>query len=415
MIYTRMTSKRDVIIKLLPGLLIGRNVEDVKTVLVPPKNELENCTSGVLLLKTIVQSMRGFQRSNIATIRDYQIQTGEDNKIIKTDTAILSKMEGEYAGLMVYEISSALDHRHLTKVSGQAAEVVGGADLQSGDAQKLFEQVVKHTAEGNAEPAMELLVEMYLHAKEINQNDIAELIASQCGYDALTSLAIVLQPYRNTPSYIDKQFLNSLQTSLYGSTDKANFISSSVYGLCPDIADKYVSIMNSAANPYLSDIIVDFAESVRQKNIVDKLTAFYAKPLTAIKSTKRIAADKKLKYAEAELRVLAALLHDGQEPTCAELLALYKKCALNAPYICDQKSTVNSSSLPFYMSTTFLIARSDALMFLPMTYGDSLSDIGDSDSVISVDRDFIEGRQDRRNRSQCHINHFISRFSRATR
>jgi hypothetical protein len=64
------------------------------------------------------------------------------------------------------------------------------------------------------------------------------------------------------------------------------------------------------------------------------------------------------------------------------------------------------------MSTAFLIARSDALMFLPLTSGDSLGDIGDSDSVISVDRDFCESRRDRRKHSQCAINHFISRFRR---
>jgi hypothetical protein len=414
MIYAMSTEKKKVIANLLPGLLIGK-VDDVKTVLVPPADCLEDCTSGVLLLKTEVKSLTGFQKDGIVTLRNYHIKTDEQNTISGTNVKILSKEGGEHAGLMVYRIDRALDHCHLTEFKGTSAAVVGGADLQSGDAKALFEQVVKDTAKGEAEPAMELLVEMYLYAKENGKSDIAELIASQCGYDALTSLAIVLQPYRTGTRYIDKDFLQGLVKSIYGSTDEAAFKSVSIYGVCPDIADKYVSIMNSAANPYLSDIIVDFAESVRQKNIVEKLSTFYAKPLSAIKSAKRVAADKKLKYAEAELRVLAALLHDGQEPSEAELLALYKKCTLNEPYICAEKATIQGASLPFYMSTAFLIARSDALMFLPMTYGDSLSDIGDSDSVISIDRDFIDGRQERRNRSTCHINHFIARFSRAGR
>ena len=329
------------------------------------------------------------------------------NQIVGSNITV-SKHIAWTDNLPVYEISGL---PNLTEIiTGEAEkEVKGGAELFDKDRVTLFGKVIDDTCNTEREPAMELLVELYGYAKDVDDHESADLIASQCGFDALTSLAIVLQPHRQGEKYLSDDFLRKFTETVYGAN--SSFKSSPIYGTCPNVADKYQSIMESVSNPCLCDTIVNFAELVRQKNIVEKLKAFYDRDCPEIKSVKRRQAPRMLKYAEAELRVLAALLYDGNEPTGNDLKALYLKCSLNKPYICDNVAAV-SSTLPFYMSTAFLIARSDALMFLPLTSGDSLGDIGDSDSVISVDRDFCETRKERRKHSQCSINHFISRFRR---
>jgi hypothetical protein len=379
----------------------------VNTVLLPKVPVPDEYPLSNLLLQTHVSSLNAFHNAqNIATLTKKKVSTDSHNKIHGTDV-VISKSRHSTDKLPVYEISGLPHLSH--SVSQIAAKVEGGAELFSGDRVKLFNAVITQTCNTEREPAMELLVELYGYAKDIQDHESADLIASQCGYDALTSLAIVLQPHKKQGEhYLSDDFLKKFTTAVYGPDN--SFKDSPIYGTCPNVADKYQSIMESVSNPCLCDTIVNFAELVRQKNIVEKLKAFYDRDCPELKSVKRRKAPRMLKYAEAELRVLAALLYDGNEPTGDDLKALYSKCNLNKPYICD--SDLVKNNLPFYMSTAFLIARSDALMFLPLTSGDSLGDIGDSDSVISVDRDFCESRRDRRKHSQCAINHFISRFRR---
>ena len=420
LIYIRVKStmdKREQINQLFNGRVpqwgIVKSWTAVKTVLVPANNITisDDYPTSNFLLQTHVKSLNAFHNAQtIATVSGMKVSTDTQNKILGTDV-VISKHRQWTEELPVYEISGLPNFSEtITKI---ATEVKGGAELHEGDRGKIFDAVIEETCKTNREPAMELLVELYGYAKDIDDTESADLIASQCGYDALTSLAIVLQPKRNQGEhYLSDEFLKNFTNNVYGSND--GFQKSAVYGTCPNVADKYYSIMESVSNPCLCDTIVSFAELVRQKNIVDKLKAFYDKDCPEIKSVKRRKAPRLLKYAEAELRVLAALLYDGNEPTVNDLKALYTKCTLNKPYICDNVAAI-STSLPFYMSTAFLIARSDALMFLPLVSGDSLGDIGDSDSVISVDRDFGESRKERRKQSQCFINHFISRFSRDRR
>ena len=420
LIYIRVKStmdKREQINQLFNGRVpqwgIVKSWTAVKTVLVPANNITisDDYPTSNFLLQTHVKSLNAFHNAQtIATVSGMKVSTDTQNKILGTDV-VISKHRQWTEELPVYEISGLPNFSEtITKI---ATEVKGGAELHGGERGKIFDAVIEETCKTNREPAMELLVELYGYAKDIDDTESADLIASQCGYDALTSLAIVLQPKRNqNDNYLSDEFLKNFTKNVYGSND--GFQKSAVYGTCPNVADKYYSIMESVSNPCLCDTIVSFAELVRQKNIVDRLKAFYDKDCPEIKSVKRRKAPRLLKYAEAELRVLAALLYDGNEPTVNDLKALYTKCTLNKPYICDNVAAI-STSLPFYMSTAFLIARSDALMFLPLVSGDSLGDIGDSDSVISVDRDFGESRKERRKQSQCFINHFISRFSRDRR
>jgi hypothetical protein len=390
-----------------PGIITWAKV---KTVLLPNVSQIpDDYQLSNLLLQTHVASLSAFQKSlNIATLGKKKVSTNTQNQIVGSNITV-SRHSAWTAELPVYEISGLPDLT-VTITGEPEREVAGGAELYNGERKTLFDKVIDETCKTEREPAMELLVELYGYAKDVDDKESADLIASQCGFDALTSLAIVLQPHKNQGErYLSDEFLKKFTETVYGADN--SFKNAPIYGTCPNVADKYQSIMESISNPCLCDTIVNFAELVRQKNIVEKLKAFYDRDCPEIKSVKRRQAPRMLKYAEAELRVLAALLYDGNEPTATDLKALYSKCNLDMPYICDNVSAV-SSSLQFYMSTAFLIARSDALMFLPLTSGDSLGDIGDSDSVISVDRDFCESRRDRRKHSQCAINHFISRFRR---
>jgi len=389
-----------------PGIITWAKV---RTVLLPNVSQIpEDYLLSNLLLQTHVASLNAFHNAQtIATLNRKKVSTDSQNQLVGSNIKV-SKHSKWTADLPVYEISGIPNW--VEDVSQIAAKVEGGADLFPGDRPKLFNAVIDETCKTEREPAMELLVELYGYAKDVDDKESADLIASQCGFDALTSLAIVLQPHKNQGErYLSDDFLKKFTEAIYGAN--SSFKNAPIYGTCPNVADKYQSIMESVSNPCLCDTIVNFAELVRQKNIVEKLKAFYDRDCPEIKSVKRRQAPRMLKYAEAELRVLAALLYDGNEPTAIDLKSLYSKCNLVQPYICDNVAAV-SSTLQFYMSTAFLIARSDALMFLPLTSGDSLGDIGDSDSVISVDRDFCESRRDRRKHSQCSINHFISRFRR---
>jgi hypothetical protein len=382
----------------------------VRTVLLPKVPVPDDYPLSNLLLQTHVASLNAFRNAQtIATLTGKKVSTDTKNQIVRSNITV-SKHSAWTDDLPVYEISGLPNFSDKVEDGKVAAKVEGGAELYNGERKTLFEQVIIATCNTEREPAMELLVELYGYAKDVDDKESADLIASQCGFDALTSLAIVLQPHRQGEQYLSDEFLKKFTDTVYGADN--SFKNSPIYGTCPNVADKYQSIMESVSNPCLCDTIVNFAELVRQKNIVDKLKAFYDRDCPEIKSVKRRQAPRMLKYAEAELRVLAALLYDGNEPTANDLKALYLKCNLAKPYICDNVQAV-SSNLSFYMSTAFLIARSDALMFLPLTSGDSLGDIGDSDSVISVDRDFCESRRERRKHSQCSINHFISRFRRA--
>ena len=74
--------------------------------------------------------------------------------------------------------------------------------------------------------------------------------------------------------------------------------------------------------------------------------------------------NKKERFAEAELRVLSAIAFDN-EPDRAVLEDLYKNCKLNEPYMCADAELVRNSNIGFYFSTVYLIARSDALLYVP--------------------------------------------------
>jgi hypothetical protein len=91
-------------------------------------------------------------------------------------------------------------------------------------------------------------------------------------------------------------------------------------------------------------------------------------------------------FAEAELRVLSATVLDNSNGNydADELLALYRNCTLNKPYMCGDASFVRTAGVGFYYSTVYLIARSDALMHSPGIAGDPLCDVAKDGAFISL-------------------------------
>jgi hypothetical protein len=70
----------------------------------------------------------------------------------------------------------------------------------------------------------------------------------------------------------------------------------------------------------------------------------------------------------------------------AELKRLLKEqCTLNQSYFCANKSLINTSNVGFYYSTVYLIARSNALFYVP-----GLGDGGKSLDSITVETAIID-------------------------
>jgi hypothetical protein len=314
---------------------------------------------------------------------------------------------GDRSNIAVYVISKAL-----VPVDGETADFSnastkkpkkGGADLKNTRAE-LFEQVVRNTCELDREPAMELIVSLYGWALRANKSEIQLLIESQVSYDALASLAIILQPYKSSVYYIEDGELAEFRTAAYGGNE-GTVKSESVYSFNKEMVSIYSGLVEKA-HPAATEIkaaIDRISSSVGKTNIITKLSQFYEKMNDFPLPSKRKNMSAKQLFAEAELRVMSAVLFDNsvtQRLDPRELIELYKKCNLNEPYMCMDRNIVASANVGFYYSTVYLIARSNALLYVPGIGGSDLSHIAAEDAIISVDALLRDSRHTQRENSR---------------
>jgi hypothetical protein len=256
------------------------------------------------------------------------------------------------------------------KVGSKAKK--GGADLSVGRSQ-IFETIIDQMCAGKTEPAMELLYELYFYFSTANA-EIAKLIASQCSFDALASLAIVLQPYKvGGVQYISDADLAGFASKMY-QLDANYQASPDVWSLDRNVLSEYAKLCTGGfddAAKSLQSVSSSYSETVAKLNIISKV----GKAFDALSKSShhypaaRAGLSNHEKFAEAELRVMSAILFDNasQAPSADELKALFANCKLNKPYMCDDRSLVEKSNIGFYFSTIYLIIRSDALMYVPNT------------------------------------------------
>ena len=294
----------------------------------------------------------------------------------------------------------------------------GGADLNDNGTGAplsrfaLFEKILKDhcTHCNNRDVAMEMLVSMYDWAVKNNQ-ELAKLIKSQCSYDTLASLAVILQPYKADPTYIQTDVLNKMISGIMGDGD---FRTSIHYTLIENCAEKYKNLAGSTEyNQLIKEINEtknEQASEMAKPTAVNVLKDAYNKLVTFTNSDKvptlRKTDNKTLLLAESELRVLSALLQENSSLGLEsdDLIALFQKCNLNHVYMCNDSQFVNSASIGFYYSTVNLILRSDAFFYLPGYDGSTTAEIADETKYISLNKTFESDNRVLRKKSQDLVN-----------
>jgi hypothetical protein len=325
-----------------------------------------------------------------------------NNAEIQIDKDFMSR--GDRANISVYIISKALVPAKTEPADFSNAKVEkekkGGADFGSSRS-TMFEAVLTAMAGKTAEPAMDMLVELHCFLTKKGNSDLANLVASQCSYDAIASLACVLQPYKDDKHYIENDVVNEFRTHLYGESKNESYYTkqSEMFSLRENVAADYDKLVGTSCSgaAVVTDLVEKLSGAVGKFNIVKKIKeALGNQALSAALPGKRVNTTVQERFAEAELRVMSAILFDNDNnPDYEALVGLFKKCNLDKPHMLDAESLVNNSNVGFYYSTVYLIARSDLFCYLPGVAqgGVGLNKIFDEDNLVNVNGYFQEKRK----------------------
>jgi len=273
--------------------------------------------------------------------------------------------------MMVYNIDVELvptDGEASAGAKPMKPKVKGGFETKKQTRAKVFEAVLKQMCSCDRtkrNPAVELLVQMLINSEE--DHAVHDAILAQLSNDALASLACVLQPYRDEPTYLSDDAWASL-------SDACSFPDQNAFCYAENIATKYRGYLSEGASKFksLADAINKeqdgLSDGISKFTVVNTVKKFYDEHVSKVAEVKP-GLTNVLAFAEAELRVFSALIQDNDEHTnlnYQELHSLFSnKCTLNKPYMCDSSDQINMSNVGFYYSTILALARSDALLSLP--------------------------------------------------
>jgi len=273
------------------------------------------------------------------------------------------------SGIAVYLLSKAFVPTDTEPSSGSRSaprpkKAMGGADFNGGRV-ALFNRVLLEQSKCRSRnPAVEVLVSLLQYLNNNGKQQVASKVRSQLSGDALASLAIVLQPYRRDYTYLgDEDFGPWAQSS----TKKETTLF--YYGKAP--GKYYKEQMELAGNEHkahseaLNKLQEQLVEGLSKPTIVGQLNSFYTNNLVKLGCAHN---NPKLALAEAELRVFSALLQQNNNGVVDyyEMMYLFQdKCNLVEPYICNDRGQIMNANVGFYYSTIHLIARSDALLYIP--------------------------------------------------
>lgn len=262
--------------------------------------------------------------------------------------------------------------------------------------QQLFDMVVDKFVAQDREtnsPA-ELLVSLYRWAEFNNNTKLCLTIKSLCSGDSLASLAIVLRPYAvNNGVYLSDEDLKTyLSAAGYVASEAKEGPIQSTESFTNDknFNDTYNNLCSTTIESDYDGLETESNEIERimsKPKAVDALTAFYNTKASGILKGVR-SYSPKVAFAEAELRIMSAVMLDnaGGYPSKDEVMKVFRDmCKLDEPYVCSDKEAINASTISFYYSTVHLMARSDALLYLPgIGYSGSLEAISDGSVKIHL-------------------------------
>jgi hypothetical protein len=322
--------------------------------------------------------------SNVAHLNGGQKITLDEKFKARTDRA------GKIA---VFHIDGNLINlKELKEAEGNEKKSVrGGAEYQS-DRTQLFLTVLETycKTQNTRDPALEVLVSLMKYLTKSEQGDILETVKSLLSNDTLTTLAIVLQPYKSSNHYIPDQIFTAWAAEY--STDKTV-----LYSYIRNPVKFYIDAMNDASSKYSHAIsnLKKMQASVDRNSIAkDNINAAFKEIYNAVASLdlpsarKSVASNFPEAVAEAELRVMGYLLHDqALGVDYNEALITFKNCSLNKPFICGESAAIKNMTTGVFYSSAFLIIRCEALFYLP-GYGNGWADINSNiqlTNMLSID------------------------------
>ena len=218
------------------------------------------------------------------------------------------------------------------------------------------------------DPAMELLVALALYFKKANPS-LYDCITSLLSNDTMSSLAIVLQPYRDSSTYItDAEYAEFAEKNTDASNTKYCYIDNPSY--------VYKAMMKNSASTYsssLKDICearTNVIKNVNKPTIVASMSKFFDNlnkfKLPELRKNVLQSSSKKLLFCEAELRVIASIANDNSNGSIShdELQNIYKKYNLNEPHILSSQNVINELNIAYYYSAVWAMLRSDAIFYM---------------------------------------------------
>ena len=434
-------------------IFIPRKSSPGITFLRPGKDQLEELKKMVKEDRTdeLVESIQSLVLlDDIATIREFydrrsdiptylrkklSIASVESSKVILTNGAEITldknfKSANPDSNLNVFTISKGLVPLNTEDATFENIKNQNGAKNRNSafsvQRAELFERVISDFCKKSAgDPAMEILVALHTWAVKTDNTKLAKTLASKYSYDTLTSLAIVLQPYKKGQNdYISDSELNCFIEEVYGA-NVSKFKKSQHYSFKPDICKYFDALVMDSQNNYteLYKQIRKWSNSITRKitkpTAVSVLTDFYNNYAVKVSEKLGLKVNPNVLYAEAELRVLSATAIENSDYDFEKLvlLRLYKSCSLDEPYMCADKKIMASSTysgFSFYHSTAFLIVRSDALCYVPNDCkGESLQAVAEEDgSFININGSVKNMLQQKRDKSQSEINNLLESIGR---
>lgn len=372
----------------------------------------KNIQNGLLL--EYVSSLNGFKgrdaKNPLPNARRQGVALGANLKMEQLSDAKFkgrSPVPNRDVNIAVYHLSDnfvadgePVDLKELAaKKDAQKSAKTGGADLGDQDQnnrQALFEAVLKAQCgcdeeKNNAsvrDAAMEILYELHQFYDQ-KDSSVAQLIRSQLSYDTLASLAVVLQPYKNEPSYISD--ITPFIKQMY--SRDGNYRQSSLFTYNSDVANQFCALHQSAMDEFKNHTVKGGDDFIMNKTNANKCIEKYIENNSQnLPSTRQ---DKEQMKAELELRLVAALAQEN-EANYDELLVLFKKYNLDKPYLLD----LDNIDSAFFYSVLQLAVRSDAL-YIPHDDRDCgvLSDISQIEKHISLSKTMKEKNTDKRQKS----------------
>lgn len=303
---------------------------------------------------------------------------------------------GDRSNISVYLLSRALVPTNTEPSAARTGapvskKVKGGAEYGN-NRQDLFNTVlgIYVSNDSNRNAALEVLVSILKWSESDSQKHL--LLCSLLSSDALASLAVILQPFRTSGfSYISDQEFTAIST-------KYSISASHMFCYVDSPVAYYKACMNKVAENTAVVAAIqtardNLAETVSKltsiRNIIAAYKAFASNTAFATAYPVRagiLSTDFKLAFAESELRVLSALMHETAQNdlTVHELRELFSKCSLVEPYLCAEIKNIADANVAHYFSTVYLIARSDAFVSHPGLNGEPLGSIANENVKIDV-------------------------------